>query len=207
MENQLSFIFDDESGELVPAQSSQGPFSVSEITQHIKTRLERDPLLKNVSMEGEISNLTRAKSGHLYLTMKDSDAQMRVVMWKSSAATLNFSPEHGDRVVVRGSISVYEPRGEYQLVARTMRPVGAGDLHAQFERLKAKLDAEGLFDLEHKKPLPFFPRKIGVVTSANAAAFQDVLNVLRRRFPVAEVVLSHTLVQGNDAPPTNHFPH
>jgi exodeoxyribonuclease VII large subunit len=202
MSDQLSFVFDDDSGKLIPeALSQRGPWSVAEVTAHIKTRLERDPLLKQISVEGELSNVTRARSGHLYFTLKDSDAQLKGVMWRSSATRLRFDPQHGDRVVASGSISVYETRGEYQLYADTMRPAGVGDLHAEFERLKRKLDTEGVFAPEHKQALPVFPRKIGIVTSPTAAAFQDVLNVLRRRFPIAEVILSPTMVQGDAAPP------
>lgn len=201
MSDQLSFIFDDESGELIPDITQRGPLSVTDVTAHIKTRLERDPLLQKLSVEGEISNYKRAASGHIYFTLKDSGAQLKAVMWRSSAAQLSFEPQQGDRVVATGHISVYESRGEYQLYARTMRPAGLGDLHAEFERLKHKLAEEGLFEAEHKQLLPFFPRRIGVVTSPTAAAFQDVLNVLRRRFPVAEVVLSPTMVQGDTAPP------
>lgn len=202
MSDQLSFVFDDESGELIPEiLTHRGPLSVSELTAHIKTRIDRDPLLQRVNVEGELSNVTRASSGHIYFTLKDNDAQLKAVMWRSSATRLSFDPQHGDRVVATGNISVYEQRGEYQLYTRTMRPAGVGDLHAEFERLKHKLDAEGLFAAELKQPLPFFPQKIGIVTSPTAAAFQDALNVLRRRFPVAEVILSPTLVQGHDAPP------
>ena len=203
MGDQLPFLFDDErTNDDEPSfVTSNDPLSVAQITHYIKDRFDRDVLLKNVSIEGEISNLTRAASGHIYFSLKDSDAQLKAVMWRSSATKLSFDPNHGDRVVARGQISVYEPRGEYQLYAKSMHPAGVGDLHAAFERLKLKLSAEGLFEPERKQPLPYFPRKIGVITSPKAAALQDVLNVLRRRFPIAEVVFSPTLVQGDDAPP------
>jgi exodeoxyribonuclease VII large subunit len=122
-------------------------------------------------------------------------------MWRSQAGRLRFEPKDGDHVQGHGQISVYEQRGEYQLYVDTLQPVGLGDLHAQFEMLKAKLEGEGLFDAERKRPVPLFPVRIGVVTSPTTAAFQDVLNVLRRRFPLAEVLLSPTLVQGNEAAP------
>ena len=179
---------------------SPSPLSVFELTTYIRDMLEDDTLLRDVWIEGEISNLRQAPSGHLYLSLKDEKSQLKVVMWKSQASRLSFIPDHGTRVLAHGKITVYEPRGEYQLVADTLQPVGLGDLHQQFERLKAKLLAEGLFDAELKKPLPLFPKKIGVVTSPSTAAFQDVLNVLRRRFPIAEVILSPTLVQGEAAP-------
>lgn len=176
-------------------------FTVTQITTTIRQMFDQNEVLQDLRIEGEISNLTRAPSGHIYFTLKDANAQLRVVMWRSNAERLSFDPRHGERIVASGSISVYEVRGEYQLYASTLQRVGEGDLHQQFELLKARLAAEGLFDAERKRPLPFFPRRIGVVTSAKAAAFQDVLNVLRRRFPVAEVLLSPTLVQGNEAPP------
>lgn len=180
---------------------SQSTFTVGALTAYIRRKFDSDRKLQDVWVEGEISNLTRASSGHVYFTLKDADAQLKAVMWKSSAARLRFDPRHGDQVLANGSISVYEPRGEYQLYATTLQPAGLGDLNQQFELLKEKLAAEGLFDPELKQPLPFFPRRIGVVTSPTTAAFQDVLNVLRRRFPVAQVILSPSQVQGKDAPP------
>ncbi len=176
-------------------------YTVSQLTAIIRRMFDDNEALQNVRVEGEISNLTRAPSGHIYFTLKDANAQIRVVMWRSSAERLAFDPRHGERVMARGNISVYEVRGEYQLYATTLQRIGEGDLHQQFELLKARLAAEGLFDAERKRALPFFPQRIGVVTSAKAAAFQDVLNVLKRRFPVVEVVLSPTLVQGDEAPP------
>jgi exodeoxyribonuclease VII large subunit len=176
-------------------------YSVADVTRHIQRLFETDDLLQDVWVEGEISNFRRATSGHLYFTLKDSGAQLRTVMWKSSALNLLVMPREGDSILAHGYISVYPDRGEYQLYADVLRPVGVGDLYRRFELLKAKLEAEGLFDVERKRPLPVFPRRIGIVTSATTAAFQDVLNVLRRRFPLVEVVLAHTLVQGVEAPP------
>jgi exodeoxyribonuclease VII large subunit len=190
---------DDDLGEL--EVDSQGTFTVGALTNYIRRKFETDRTLQDVWVEGEISNLTRASSGHVYFTLKDADAQLKAVMWKSSAVRLRFDPQHGDQVLAHGNISVYEPRGEYQLYATTLQPTGLGDLNQQFELLKEKLAAEGLFDPERKQSLPFFPRRIGVVTSPTTAAFQDVLNVLRRRFPVAQVILSPAQVQGKDAPP------
>lgn len=173
--------------------------TVSQITAYIRALLEGDDVLGDVWVSGEISNMTRASSGHWYFTLKDNDAQLRCVMWRSAASKQNVIPQNGDAVEVHGGIGLYEPRGEYQLYADLIRPVGLGDLYQEFERLKAKLEAEGLFDAERKRGYPAFPYKIGVVTSPTAAAFQDIQNVLRRRFPLAEVILSPTMVQGTEA--------
>ncbi|MBX7213765.1 MAG: exodeoxyribonuclease VII large subunit [Thermoflexales bacterium] len=177
------------------------PLSISEATARIKTRLESDPALSDLRVAGEIGNFTRAASGHLYFTLKDAGAALRCVMWRTSAARLrSYAPRSGDAVVARGRIAVYERDGAYQLIVEALAPAGVGDLHAEFERLKAKLAAEGVFDADRKRPLPALPRVLGVVTSPTAAAFQDVLNVLGRRYPLLDVVLSPTLVQGTEAP-------
>lgn len=177
------------------------PFSVHQITIYIRDLIDQDPRLGDVWVEGEISNFTRASSGHLYFTLKDELAELRCVMWRSQAAWLGFEPAHGDKVLAHGQITVYEQRGQYQLACDTLQPAGLGDLNQQFERLKAQLNAEGLFDEARKRSLPVFPRRLGVVTSPTTAAFQDVLNVIRRRFPLLPIVLSPTLVQGKEAPP------
>ncbi|MFZ4826480.1 MAG: exodeoxyribonuclease VII large subunit [Phototrophicaceae bacterium] len=174
-------------------------YSISEITAIVRHTLETVPELQDVWIQGEVSNLKVATSGHWYFTLKDREAQMRCIMWKSSTQHLKV-PRDGDEVQVRGRIGVYEARGDYQFYADALRPLGLGDLYTQYERLKAKLQEEGLFDPIHKQPLPVFPRRIGVVTSADAAAFQDIQNVLGRRFPLASLILSPTLVQGQDAP-------
>lgn len=180
---------------------SGGAWSVSELTGYIKELFAIDYRLQDVEVQGEISNFVRARSGHLYFTLKDSGAQLKCVMWKSGAAKLRFRPGDGDEVVVSGRISVYEASGQYQLYANKVRPAGRGDLAVAFEQLKARLEAEGLFDEAYKQPIPAFPRKIGIVTSADAAALRDILNVLHRRYPLVQVLISPTLVQGNDAPP------
>ncbi len=182
-----------------PSQSDE-PFSVAEVNALVKALIEESPDLANIRVVGEISNLSRPASGHIYFTLKDAGAQLRCVMWRSSAARLRTVPRDGVAVVARGKVSVYERDGQYQLVVETMAPRGVGDLFAEFERLKLKLQAEGLFDQARKRALPPFPKKLGVVTSAAAAAFQDILNVLRRRYPLVEVILSPTLVQGETAP-------
>ncbi|MEZ4670143.1 MAG: exodeoxyribonuclease VII large subunit [Anaerolineae bacterium] len=176
-------------------------YSISELTTFIREMFEVSEHLQDVWVQGEVSNMKRASSGHWYFTLKDSGAQLKSVMWRSSADKQTFKPDDGDAIIAHGYIGVYDSQGVYQLYADTVRPAGTGDLYAQFELLKAKLEAEGLFDPARKRPIPPFPRQIGVVTSPEAAAFQDIQNVLRRRFPLAEVILSPTMVQGNDAPP------
>lgn len=177
------------------------PFSVRQITIYIRDLIDQDPRLGDVWVEGELSNFTRASSGHLYFTLKDEFAELRCVMWRSQAAWLGFEPAHGDKVLAHGQITVYEQRGQYQLACDALQPAGLGELNRQFELLKARLNAEGLFDEARKRPLPVFPRRLGVVTSPTTAAFQDVLNVIRRRFPLLPIVLCPTLVQGKEAPP------
>jgi exodeoxyribonuclease VII large subunit len=179
----------------------QRPQTVSEVTRYIRQLFERDLKMQAVWVEGEVSNYKRAASGHLYFSLKDEDAQLKCVMWRTAAVRLVFEPAHGDRVIVWGSINVYEPQGVYQMYVEVMQPAGIGDLNRQFELLKSKLAADGLFDEEKKKPIPAFPRKIGIVTSPDAAGFRDVLNILSRRYPVAEIILSPTQVQGDTAPP------
>ncbi len=175
-------------------------WTVAELTARIRALLEGDESLQDVAVSGEISNMTRARSGHWYFTLKDANASLRCVMWRSAAGRQRFVPQEGDAVQALGHIGLYEPRGEYQLYATQLRPLGVGELYAQFEQLKRALEAEGLFDEARKRPLPAFPHIIGVVTSPQAAAFQDVCNVLRRRYPLAQVWLSPAAVQGMDAP-------
>jgi exodeoxyribonuclease VII large subunit len=175
-------------------------FSVAELTVYIRDLISADERLQDVTVQGEVSNMTRAASGHVYFTLKDSKSQIKCVMWRSNAERQLRLPDNGDSIMVHGAVNVYEQNGVYQLYADHIRPVGVGDLYRQFELLKAKLDAEGLFDSLRKRPLPEFPHTIGIVTSADAAAFQDVQNVLRRRYPLARVVIAPTLVQGADAP-------
>jgi exodeoxyribonuclease VII large subunit len=178
-------------------------YSVHQLTLKIRDLLDADPALQDVWVEGEISNFKRHTSGHLYFTLKDDKSELPCVMWRSQAGYLGFEPRHGDAVLAHGHITVYEARGQYQLYADTLQPAGVGDLNRQYELLKARLDAEGLFDSARKRPIPliFFPRQIGIVTSPTTAAFQDVQNILRRRYPVADVILSPAQVQGKDAPP------
>ena len=177
-------------------------FSVGEITGYIHELFDADSVLTDVWVQGEVSNLTVARSGHWYFTIKDAEAQLRCVMFRGAARRVRIDVAAGDEILVHGRVSVYEARGEYQLYADAIEAVGGiGDLHRQFEALKAKLDGEGLFEAERKQPIPAFPARIGVVSSPTAAAWHDMQNVLRRRFPLVEVILSPTLVQGADAPP------
>lgn len=175
-------------------------WTVGELTTYIREMFELDYRLQDVEVTGEISNFTRAASGHLYFTLKDATAQIKCVMWRTQAERLRFRPSEGDAVTARGRISVYEVGGIYQLYAERLQPVGRGDLAAAFERLKEELAAEGLFDADHKQPIPRVPRKIGIVTSTGAAALRDILNVLQRRNPLVSVLIAPTLVQGEMAP-------
>jgi len=177
------------------------PYTVSEITARIRALLEQEPLLQDVWIEGEVSNFSRASSGHIYFTLKDAGAQVNGVVWRTQAQALAYVPRSGDQVVIHGRIGLYEQGGRYQIYVDAIRPAGRGSLFQEFERLKAQLEAEGLFAPERKRPLPTYPQRIGVVTSSTAAAFRDVLNVLTRRYPLAEVLLAPTLVQGETAPP------
>lgn len=176
------------------------PLTVSAVTQTIKDVLEGSLLLRGLWVQGEVSNCRQAASGHWYFTLKDSSAALKCVMWKGTSAGQPVLPEDGRALLARGKITVYERSGEYQLQVEQLRPLGVGDLYAELERVKALLVAEGLTDVARKRDLPAFPWRIGVVTSPDAAAFQDVLNVLGRRFPLGRVILSPTAVQGVDAP-------
>lgn len=180
-----------------PPKSS---FSVFEVNAYLRELLESDATLQDIWIRGEISNLSLPKSGHLYFTLKDAQAALRCVMWRSQVARLTSLPKEGEAVEVHGSISVYEAGGQYQLYADQIRPAGAGRLYQEFLQLKNKLEAEGLFDQERKRPIPAAPRRIGIVTSPTGAAIRDMLNTLRRRFPLTEVILAPATVQGETAP-------
>jgi exodeoxyribonuclease VII large subunit len=177
------------------------PYTVSQLMGRIRATVESDPMLIDVWVEGEVSNFRRAASGHCYFTIKDAGAELRAVIWRSDALVLRSLPVDGDLILVHGRVGVYEQRGSVQLYVDHVEPAGAGLLYQELERLKARLEAEGLFAPERKRPLPRFPRRIGVVTSPAAAALRDIINVLRRRYPLAEVLLSATRVQGDRAPP------
>jgi exodeoxyribonuclease VII large subunit len=186
------------------SDASGGPPPRHILTPSTLNRLVRDLLedaLPLVWIEGELSNVARPASGHLYFTLKDSAAQVRCAMFKPKSSWLRFKPVDGMQVLVRARVGLYEPRGEFQLVAEHMEPAGEGALQREFERLKAQLDAEGLFARERKRPLPRFARRIGVITSATGAAIRDVLSVLARRWPLADVEVLPVPVQGREAPP------
>ena len=174
--------------------------TVSQLNTYIKSVFDQDYRLRNILVVGEISNFTEARSGHLYMTLKDDKSALKAVMRRGSAVRLKLRPEHGTKVSAFGSVSAYERGGQYQMYLSDLQPDGLGSLNLAFEQLKEELGKEGLFDPARKKPLPVYPKRIGVVTSPTAAAFQDICNVLRRRWPMAEVVLSPTLVQGLEAP-------
>jgi exodeoxyribonuclease VII large subunit len=184
-----------------PALFSTQQWTVSKLTFYIRKLLEEDEVLQDVWVQGEISNLSRPASGHVYFTLKDSGAALKCVMWKTSAARLRLGLQDGMEVEVHGRIGIYEVSGQYQLYADQIRPVGEGALYQEFMRLKSMLEAEGLFAPERKRPIPMFPRRIGIVTSATGAALRDMLNTLRRRLPVVEVILAPSPVQGVEAPP------
>jgi exodeoxyribonuclease VII large subunit len=175
-------------------------WTVQELNRYLRQMMETDYRLQDLWVTGEVSNLSRPSSGHLYFSLKDEEATMRCVMWRHMVSRQLQIPQNGDSIEVHGYISLYETGGTLQLYADTIRPVGEGALFQAFMRLKLNLEAEGLFDPERKRPLPPWPHRIGVVTSPAAAALQDVLNVLSRRYPMADVILSPTTVQGDQAP-------
>ncbi len=174
--------------------SEEKILSITELTRQIKGVLELG--FPNLLVQGEISNLKRHSSGHLYFTLKDEGAQINAVMWRGRASQLLFKPTDGMKVIARGNITVYEPRGNYQLDCLGLQPLGVGELQQAFERLKKKLSEEGLFDEENKKPLPEFPQRIGIVTSPTGAAIRDMISVLSRRMPAVEIILVPVKVQG-----------
>ena len=174
--------------------------SVSQLNRYIKMNFDADENLENIFISGEISNFTNHyRTGHLYFTLKDDSAAVRAVMFNSSAKRLKFMPEDGMKVIARGRVSVYEASGQYQLYVDDMQPDGVGALNLAYEQLKEKLQKEGLFSELHKKPLPPYPEKVGVITSPTGAAVRDIINVLGRRFPYAEIVFCPVLVQGDGA--------
>jgi len=184
-----------------PALFSTQQWTVSRLTFYIRKLLEENEILQDVWVQGEISNLSRPASGHVYFTLKDSSAALKCVMWKTSAARLSLPLQNGMAVEVHGKIGIYEISGQYQLYADQIRSVGEGALYQEFLRLKSMLEAEGLFAPERKRPIPVFPHKIGIVTSATGAALRDMLNTLRRRMPLVHVILAPSPVQGMEAPP------
>lgn len=176
-------------------------FSVTEVNELVKLLLDNEPMLSGICVRGEISNYKMYPSGHHYFSLKDSGGAIRCVMFRGQALHLRFRPENGMKVLVTGRVSVFPRDGAYQLYCNTMTPEGAGDLALAFEQLKARLYQEGLFDEAHKKPLPRFPERIAIVTSSAGAAVHDMIRILRRRYPLAKVILLPVRVQGAEAPP------
>ena len=172
--------------------------SVGQLNQQAKKLLENQ--FRGVSVLGEISNIARPSSGHIYFTLKDEDGAIRCAMFRNQNLRLNFDPQNGDQCILKGQVSLYAPRGDYQLIVSSMQPAGAGNLMHQFEELKKKLDAEGLFTQETKKQIPSQPKHIGVITSESTAAFQDILTTIQRRAPISQVSLIPATVQGDTAP-------
>jgi exodeoxyribonuclease VII large subunit len=175
-------------------------WTVTDLTRYLREILESDENLQDVWVQGEVSNLSHPSSGHLYFTLKDAGASLKCVMWRNSVLRQVFRPQDGDAVEAHGNISLYESAGQYQLYADLIRPAGEGALYQEFLRLKARLQAEGLFDEARKRLIPHWPLTIGIVTSPTGAALRDILNTLRRRYPLVKVVLAPTSVQGEDAP-------
>lgn len=174
--------------------------SVTQVNEYVRATLDADPLLNAVAVKGEISNYKLYPSGHHYFTLKDDNAALKCVMFRNYAMRLRFRPENGMKVIAAGNISVYARDGAYQLYCNTIIPDGVGDLHIAFEQLKAKLSAEGLFDPEHKKPIPKYPATIGIITSSAGAAIHDMLRILSKRYPLCSVKLLSVRVQGDEAP-------
>lgn len=176
-------------------------FTVTEINNYINKKLKMDPKLKNIYVKGEISNYKSYPRGHDYFTLKDEKTQISAVMYKlNKKRFLKFKPENGMKVIIKGKIEVYPPNGNYQLYATTMTEDGVGDLHIAYEQLRKKLEKEGLFDKSHKKEIPKYPKRIGVVTAKTGAAIKDIITTIKRRYPICEIYIFSTLVQGQDAP-------
>ena len=178
---------------------SERVISVSQLVRYLKSKLDNDLLIQKIQIEGEISNFTAHRSGHWYFSLKDANSRINCVMFQSYVKGVKFEPKNGDKVTVMSNTSIFESAGQIQLYCTMMKPSGAGDLYVQLELLKAKLAKEGLFSQEHKKKLPVFPMRIGVIVGANTAAREDIMITLAKRWPCAEVVEFHSLVQGDTA--------
>ena len=172
---------------------------VSDLNRRVRVLLDADPALADVWVEGEVSQPSYPPSGHCFFVLKDAASQVKAVLFREELARATVRPEHGMHVIVHGKVRAYEPQGSYQVYVESITPAGAGDLHQQYEALRLKLAAEGLFDAGRKRPLPRFPRRIGVVTSPIGAVWRDIGNVMRRRYPIGQLVLSPTIVQGPTA--------
>lgn len=183
----------------IPKSLTTGILTVGELTKYIKNVLESDRKLTNLWVRGEISNLTEHASGHIYFSLKDKESRIRCVIFRRVNEHLNFALEHGMKIIVRGNIEVYEPYGEYSIIIEEIQPDGLGALNLAFIQLKNKLEKEGLFSDEHKKLLPKFPKAIGVITSPTGAVIQDILNIIKRRYPLVRILIAPTVVQGKEA--------
>ncbi len=197
LDNFLNIKTNQESLVYFPKEINENFFTVSEISKEIKTSLEHK--FVNISVLGEISNVRKPSSGHVYLTLKDKNSQLQAVVFRNAASKIKFELKDGMEVMSFGSITVYEPRGQYQLIINKIEPKGIGALQLAFQQLKVKLEKEGLFDRAHKKPIPFIPQKIGIVTSPTGAAIKDILNVMDRRFANVEILIYPVKVQGEGA--------
>lgn len=173
--------------------------SVNALTKYIKRKFDVDPHLRDIHVRGEISNFKQHSSGHMYFTLKDEKARILAVMFASQSRVMKFSPENGMKVIVKGDISVYEPSGQYQIYIKEMQPDGIGELFLAYEQLKQRLESEGLFAIETKKAIPQYPRTVGVITSPTGAAIRDVIITIKRRYPIANILVFPALVQGNNA--------
>ena len=173
--------------------------TVTALTKYIKYKFDHDIHLSDVLLEGEISNFKRHSRGHFYFTLKDDDAQISATMFQNFASNVKFQPEDGMKVFVRGTVTVYQQGGSYQINVKEMKADGVGELYIQFEKLKKELNELGLFSPEHKKPIPVIPKTIGVITSPTGAAVHDIINTVSRRFPLCKIIVYPALVQGEDA--------
>lgn len=176
--------------------------TVNALTKYIKRKFDADPHLQDVTVKGEISNFKQHSSGHMYFTLKDEKARILAVMFSSFNRSMKFTPENGMKVLIKGDLSVYEPSGQYQIYVKEMQPDGIGDLYLAYEQLKEKLEKEGLFSTETKKAIPKFPKTVGVVTSPTGAAIRDIITTIKRRFPIANIIIFPALVQGEQAAPS-----
>jgi exodeoxyribonuclease VII large subunit len=176
--------------------------TVGALTKYIKRKFDADPHLHDCLVKGAISNFKQHSSGHMYFTLKDDKARILAVMFSSANRRIKFTPENGMKVLIRGDVTVYEGSGQYQIYVQEMQPDGIGDLHLAFEQLKEKLTKEGLFAVEHKKPIPKFPATVGVVTSPTGAALRDIITTIKRRYPIAKILILPALVQGDQAAPS-----
>lgn len=181
-------------------RSNPPVYSVKQVNQYLKMVIETDEALSDIWIKGEISNFTAQKSGHLYFSIKEQGSVLKAVMFAGDAWRLRFKPENGMKVLLRGGLNVYEPSGQYQIIVKEIQPDGIGSLYLAFEELKKKLQTEGLFDENRKQELPTFPKTIGVITSATGAAVQDIMTTIKRRYPIANILLMPVVVQGEQCP-------